>query len=303
MVRRLIETNLQIQKTVEPLIKTANEIRERVAEATPMLDSLSDVLSHAAWPEDFMRNSQWLEELQRIQFPDLTHFINALQSTMEVVGLRFEALSPRVQEALLLIAKHGWYFNVFDHTFPLVFRIAEALEMGNVAAVDKFMVDYYEKRLDEIEKYLVSKYPNRGHLFESAFRAHSNEDYELSTLAFLTQVDGICWDTTAECSFFVRKGRQPETADFVEREIGRRNLTRAMLAILTHSHPIHYGRSERQSWEEKHGRSFSAFNRHRVLHGESVDYGTQENSLRAISLLYYVARAFEHGQQMKEKTS
>ncbi len=29
-------------------------------------------------------------------------------------------------------------------------------------------------------------------------------------------------------------------------------------------------------------------NRHAVLHGESLDYGTEANSLKAISLLYYI---------------
>ena len=296
-MNRLIETNLKSQKMVELLIKLSTEIEEMMAVATPV-DSLRGVFSEVSRVEKFLKDIQWTEDWPKIEFPNLTPIVDALKPTMEEMGRHFEALSPKVQRALLLIAGHGWYFNVFDHTFPLVFGIAEDLEMGNVTEVDEFMVYYYEKRLGEIEEYLVSKYPHRAHLLRTAFRAHREGGYELSTLAFLTQVDGICWDTTGECSFFLRRGGKPETADFVERKIGRRNLTRAMLAILTHSHPIHYSRRERQSWEEEHRRPFSAFNRHRVLHGESLDYGTHENSLRAMSLLYYVARALEHGEQM-----
>ena len=33
---------------------------------------------------------------------------------------------------------------------------------------------------------------------------------------------------------------------------------------------------------------FVRLNRHQVLHGEPVDYGTEENSLKAISLLNYL---------------
>ena len=33
----------------------------------------------------------------------------------------------------------------------------------------------------------------------------------------------------------------------------------------------------------------NVLNRHEVLHGESVDYGTEINSLKAMSLLYYIA--------------
>jgi len=297
-MNRLIETNLKIQKMVEPLIKLSTEIEEMLAVKTPVANSLSEVFSEVSRVDDFLRNIQWTEDWPNIEFPNLTPIVDALKPTMEEMGRHFEALSPRVQQALLLIAEHGWYFNVFDYTFPLVFGIAENLEMGNVTEVDEFMMDYYEKGLGEIEEYLVSKYPHRAHLLKPAFCAHRNGDYELSTLAFLTQVDGICWDCT-DCNFFLKKGGKPQTAEYVEEELVRRSLTRAMLSILTHLLPISYSSWEREQWEEEHGRTFAFLNRHEVLHGESLDYGTEKNSLKAVSLLYYVARALEHGEQMK----
>ena len=36
-------------------------------------------------------------------------------------------------------------------------------------------------------------------------------------------------------------------------------------------------------------RDFTELNRHRVLHGEVTNYGTEQNSLKAISLLNYCA--------------
>ena len=45
--------------------------------------------------------------------------------------------------------------------------------------------------------------------------------------------------------------------------------------------------SWRQRQQEPDG--WSHLNRHRVLHGEVTDYGTEENSLKAISLLNYCA--------------
>ena len=34
---------------------------------------------------------------------------------------------------------------------------------------------------------------------------------------------------------------------------------------------------------------FKEFNRHQVLHGEVTDYGTEENSLKAVAFLNYCA--------------
>ena len=40
------------------------------------------------------------------------------------------------------------------------------------------------------------------------------------------------------------------------------------------------------------GDPFVGLNRHQVLHGESVDYDTEQNSLKAISLLTYLRWIF-----------
>ena len=40
--------------------------------------------------------------------------------------------------------------------------------------------------------------------------------------------------------------------------------------------------------EYRRGDDFCGLNRHMVLHGESIDYGTKKNSLKTISLINYV---------------
>lgn len=45
---------------------------------------------------------------------------------------------------------------------------------------------------------------------------------------------------------------------------------------------------KRQIAVQQSGRSFTALNRHQVMHDESSDYGTEINSLKAFSLLVFV---------------
>ena len=52
--------------------------------------------------------------------------------------------------------------------------------------------------------------------------------------------------------------------------------------LLDNDWPLIMARNERPG-------DFTELNRHQVLHGEVVDYGTEENSLKAISLLNYCA--------------
>jgi hypothetical protein len=60
----------------------------------------------------------------------------------------------------------------------------------------------------------------------------------------------------------------------------------ALLSPLAQTLPI--GASERQRNEE-----FIGLNRHMVLHGESLNYGNKINSLKAISLINYVAHVLK----------
>jgi hypothetical protein len=44
----------------------------------------------------------------------------------------------------------------------------------------------------------------------------------------------------------------------------------------------------RQLAEEASGEAFTALNRHQVMHGESWNYGTEVNSLKAFSFLVHI---------------
>ena len=57
----------------------------------------------------------------------------------------------------------------------------------------------------------------------------------------------------------------------------------ALLSPLSQPLPISASKHERDE-------SFNELNRHQVMHGESLGYGTEINSLKAISLLNYVTQ-------------
>ncbi|XQL33700.1 hypothetical protein ACOIY0_30870, partial [Burkholderia contaminans] len=69
-------------------------------------------------------------------------------------------------------------------------------------------------------------------------------------------------------------------------ELAGTELARAFLA------PLESGMTVALS-EKARPQGFSGLNRHMVLHGESTDYGTKENGLRAISLLNYISQSLQ----------
>jgi hypothetical protein len=159
-------------------------------------------------------------------------------------------------------------------------ELKDALSEGNVAEAEAALVEYFEERIAEMEESITRKFPHRSHLISSALGAHSKKEYVLSIPVLLAQVDGICKETVNKY-LFMKNNKKPETAVYVA-SIATDTYMAALLSPLAEVLPISASNGQRPE-------GFSGLNRHTVLHGESLDYGSKINSLKAISLLNYVA--------------
>jgi hypothetical protein len=194
----------------------------------------------------------------------------------------FHAYPGRVKEGLLVMGKHGWYLDMeMESTKPIRFKEADECDLLSDAEAD--MVEHFEWRLDAIREELIHLYPKRSIILNAAFDAHKSGHYLLSIPALFAQVDGICFDVLNH-HFFMGGDRKKMT----ERVMGvaSTNLAKAFLAPFEGDMAVTLS-------EKNRPRDFNGLNRHMVLHGESVDYGTKENSLKAISLLNYISQSLQ----------
>ncbi len=188
---------------------------------------------------------------------------------------------------MLFLAERGWFFPIFNEQIIVLIGFHQLALKGNIDKLDRQMNIFFENNFDRIRVYLSKRYPHRKHLLNSGMKAHETEEYELAILMFFSLIDGFCWDA-ANCNYFRRKNKKPEISAHVDNVL-RRKFADAMLSALTNNLPIAYN-----EWERKDAtKLYSNPNRHTVMHGESIDYGTKENSLKVLSLLYYVALALE----------
>ncbi len=197
---------------------------------------------------------------------------------LAIIQASFVTLPARTQSALILLGQHGWYFHS-EMTFSDFWQLADDLKNGEVIETEKLLVEYFEERLSKIESFISTNYPHRSHLIRAAFDAHRRKDYALSIPVFLAQADGICQETISQ-SLFIKKDKKPSTALYVakfESEV----FMAALLSPLATTLTISLSEKERP-------KDFTGLNRHMVLHGESLDYDTKSNSVKAISLLNYI---------------
>jgi hypothetical protein len=190
-------------------------------------------------------------------------------------------LPEHMRMACSELAAHGWYI---DGDFGAGFAgdLVRALRAGNHEWVNAQLIADYRERLPTIKAALFECYPRRVKILSATFVAHERGEYELSVPVFLAQADGICLDVTKQSMFRKdwRSGK-PAVAQYAE-SFDSDEFHSAVLAPLKVVHSIALSEKERR-------KGFGGPNRHQVLHGEVVDYGTELNSFKAISLLSYLS--------------
>ena len=194
-------------------------------------------------------------------------------------------LPERERQALQRLGKAGWFVDPGMPAIP-----PEELEWlfdKYPDETDEWICDFYKKELDAIEKRLVDSYPHRGFILQQAFEAHRERRYVLSIPVFLGQADGIFWERTGKRqNLFAAKQREKAYNEFASQILDNYLVT--YLYPLSIPLPLWMNQEQRANEDD----FFVVLNRHQVLHGESTDYGTEQNSLKAISLLSYLLWIF-----------
>ena len=212
--------------------------------------------------------------------------LEAMGSTLLYMADAISKLPASLQQAIFTLMHRGWFF---DPSMPLAhwWTVHNLITAGSVAEADQFMAKHFESRLVEIEGQLSTALPHRASKFKSGFAAHHRGEYDLSILAFLSQADGVCNELRGGHFFLVDKyTRLPEAAEYAASFEGH-PLERIVHMALTARLPIQVQMSKRETV------GLDRLNRHAVMHGVSLDHDTKDNSLRAMSLLNYVALSLD----------
>ena len=212
---------------------------------------------------------------QQQQFRDM--FQRQFEQLADTLGTWIESQADDVHESQIKLANRGWFPDP-DMSFGELRQLAEAIET-DPDAVDEHMQAGLRAKLDEIEAQLLRTHPNRVHLLRDAFSAHRDAMYSLSIPVLFSQADGICYDRFRNSVFTTDKRKKIHG----EATSGAKRRASALsLPLLSINLPV---------WmtEQQRDNSFRGLNRHQVLHGISVDYNTEEESLKAVSFIRWLS--------------
>lgn len=267
----------ELQSTIDAQQQQMREI----ADALAIPKHLSEVM--AGWSQELNRlrdeAAGWFERLA----PEISSIASAVAEVIR-------ELPHSTRRDLKVLARHGWYLDP-DLPMSAPGKIADAIAEGQVADANEALVEYFRDRKAGIRDRLVATFPHRREFIEDALDAHDAGKYTLSVPVFLSQADGICVERTGG-HLFIAEAKRPQTAAYVDGVPDE--YMAALLSPLAETHPISVSARDRP-------RDFDGLNRHQVLHGESLSYHTEANSLKALSLLSYLTWVLEADIARKER--
>ena len=270
------------------------QVKQSIKLMTELTMSYSNVIKEALLAPSLEINNLKIEfekiNIAAPKFQEISKqfdFGNLLREAIIPATINFKEIidgfTPMAKDVLMQLGENGWYF---DNSMPITaFRdIDEAFARNEIAEIERNMTEYFTNKRGQIEEYLINLFPERAVILSEAFKAHDKKKYYLSTPIFLMQADGICADLVRKKSLFRKKDKKTEIASHIEEAFERDSFERAMFVVLESVTAINMSKSERP-------KDRKILNRHQIIHGESLDYGTEINSLKAISFINYVAQS------------
>ncbi|WP_447731678.1 hypothetical protein [Rhodanobacter soli] len=262
-----MEDRAKDEQTREPL-DAASSVGQ-VAQAMATVGALV----HQALHSDGMKT--FMQAMAR-----LGQFIRENQSEILSFGEALRNLPEKLQVGVTLLAQRGWFVDE-EMGLSNISDSRTTAQDGALDQIDALMVAHFEQQLDKIEERLVAFAPPRARILRSVFGAVRRGDDDLAVPILLMQADGLCHDHGLG-SFFIRDKKDRQIPIAMKRLLDNGARTSLLYSPVYRVLPLYMTANERDE-------SFTGLNRHQVLHGESVDYGTHENSLRAASFLNCIA--------------
>lgn len=246
---------------------------------------------------------QWHAQIDAVA----ARFVSGVEAFQENLALTVDQVEPMLQgliksfrllpaafrQAVITLAEEGWFISP-DMSLTEPSEAAALFMKGEREQGNQRLAMYFESSVDEIERTLTEALPRRAVLISAAFAAHRRGEYVLAIPVFFAQTDGVCFDLANGSLFQTERPKKgvpirPATADFVD-AFESDMFWRIFLRPLGQKIPINFSKGER-------GEGFEGLNRHMVMHGESLEYGTKINSLKCISLLSYAAWVLKESRE------
>ncbi|WP_131783791.1 hypothetical protein [Legionella gresilensis] len=190
--------------------------------------------------------------------------------------------------------KRGWYISGELYNEQIVSLAKAIKDIGKNGdeqqeyKIEEALMEFVKHQLMKKESEIYTTWPHRAEILKTTISAHKESNYILCIPVLLAQSDGICHDMFGLHIFTQKRGKSlSERIGEIKNSKINTSLMKAFLELLSNPSSITANtktREERQRADKLYG----PINRHGILHGIDLNYNSEANSLRCISLLFFL---------------
>ncbi|WP_152561238.1 hypothetical protein [Halomonas salina] len=276
----------ELMEKIEELTRSARLLQKKFQEVQPDLSQRIEAVREAMQPygDVIARINEVTEQLRNAYTPILERLGEIAPTFRTGLG----NLSEDQAKKISLLAQNGWFPDFCAVSVGRVFELNnqyhETYFTRGQECADHLLADHFEGVMNLFTEKAGTDFPqNRLLIIQDAISAHSEGKYNLSTPIFLMQADGYSaeahnspiWGAGKKEQRLFARARTENDEDTLIGALVEPLLSPSLPLLAHHNirasenYPVHI------------------VNRHAVLHGESTDYGTRENSARAFSFMWY----------------
>lgn len=193
------------------------------------------------------------------------------------------AIPDAMKRGIEEMAAIGWFPTTFSYPNKMYERHLTSRE-----AIDEYMINDIDVNLEKIEVNIIEKYPARSEVISMAFQLHKERNWIASIPLLLAQTDGICAQNLGAFLFSEHEKREASIKEKFKNN--HEEVINYLVYPFTMETQFGAGISKKSSNHKINGP-----NRNGVLHGsrKHLDYASEINSAKSISLLSFICMQFE----------
>lgn len=194
-------------------------------------------------------------------------------------------LRAEIAYKVKVINSEGYYLSsniLFSFDLDYINDTLSNWESADKENFDDQLCTLIDENRNWIIQYAIEVLPNRKEIIETIFKLYEDKNYIAVVPLVLSQIDGIAKEITlGKIGFYNSKSDKltfPAANPYVH--------------FLSNAMQLHY--EDRNNYElfRKNVISQQDFNRHAILHGESYQFGTKKNAIKAILLFDFVREVY-----------
>lgn len=201
--------------------------------------------------------------------------MDSYQNFLDQIKLDSDNLNSLLSANLVKLSQLGWYIDENISLLQII-EMGKLADQNRIVSINNFFKNYYTNRINEIIEKQIANFSERAPIIEEARKAHDSKLFFSSTSLFLSQSDGIC-----NGELFKTRKDKISIKEFLSEKYSSFSTMLKLLEVITQESAIDVYHPHKSKYS-------STLNRHGVFHGYDINYGTELNSLKALSLFSFI---------------